>query len=124
MDIQANLELIKTIAVILFGGIALYLKFSTKAQTKAKIIQETIAEITAKAVIFIKEAEEEYKDTTKAGGAKFEQVVNKLHNLIPAGLQGIITREMIENIVQKTFDEIEEYVKIQLDKAVEKIDVK
>lgn len=124
MDTNTILEVLKTIGMLLCGGLALYFKFSTKAQTKAKQIQEVFAEITAKAVIFIKEAEEEYKDTTNAGGEKFEQVVNKLHALIPAGFQEIITREIIENIVQSTFDEIEEYVKIQLDKAADKIDVK
>ena len=33
-------------------------------------------------------------------------------------LQGIITEKMIGDIVQSTFDEIEEYVKLQLDNVV------
>lgn len=118
MDYNEILEIIKSLLVLCCGGLALYFKFSTKAQTKAKKIQATISEITAKAVIFIKEAEEDYKDTTNKGGEKFNQVVNKLHSLVPVQLQNIITYEMIENIVQNTFDEIEEYVKFQLDRKM------
>lgn len=120
MDVNTLLESAKFALTVVFGGLALYFKYSTKAKTKAKEVQETISQVTAKAVIFIKEAEEEYKDTTNAGGKKFNQVVNKLHDLVPDALKNIITREMIESIVQSTFDEIEEYVILQLDKAIEK----
>ena len=122
MELETVLEVLRSVAALFLGGLALYFKYSTKAQTMAKKVQEVIAEITAKAVVFIKEAEADYKDTTQAGGAKFEQVVNKLYDLVPVGLRGIITHEMIEDIVQSTFDEIEEYVKLQLDTVVEKIE--
>lgn len=121
MDLLQVLDLLKSVGVLLCGGLAIYFKFSTKAQTKAKQIQETIANITAKTVIFIKEAEENYKDTTNAGGQKFEEVVTKLHDLIPDGLDKIITREMIEDIVQSTFDEIEQYVATKLDEGIDKL---
>lgn len=122
MNTQTVIEILQWAVTIALGGLSLYLKYSSKTQTKAKQIQESIAGITAQAVIFIKEAEEEYRDTTNAGGMKFNQVVNKLYDLVPDQLHGIITYEMIENIVQSTFDEIEEYVKLQLDDAIEKID--
>ena len=57
-------------------------------------------------------------------GKKFEEVVGKLYDLVPDALHGIITKEMISEIVQSTFDEIEEYVKIQLDNGIDKINVK
>lgn len=120
MDVNTLLEGAKFALTLVCGGLALYFKFSTKAKTKAKEVQETIASVTAQAVIFIKEAEEEYKDTTNAGGKKFTQVVNKLYALVPEALRKIITKEMIESIVQSTFNEIEEYVTLQLDKAMEK----
>lgn len=123
MEFETVLEVLRSAGALLLGGLALYFKFSTKAKTKAKEVQEAIAEITAKAVVFIKEAEADYKDTTEAGGKKFNQVVNKLYDLVPDQLHAIITYEMIENIVQSTFDEIEEYVKIQLDKATDKVKV-
>ena len=52
------------------------------------------------------------------------EVVGKLYDLVPDALHGIITKEMISEIVQSTFDEIEEYVKIQLDNGIDKINVK
>lgn len=119
MDYNTVLEVLKYIAIILCGGLSLYFKYSPKAQTKAKEVQEVIANITAQAVIFIKEAEEEYKDISKAGGRKFNDVVERLYGLVPEGLHMIITKEMIADIVQSTFDQIEEYVKLQLDNAIE-----
>lgn len=120
MELETVLEVLQNLGILVLGGLSLYFRFSTKAKTKAKEVQEAIAEVTAKAVVFIKEAEENYKDTTNAGGEKFNQVVTKLYCLVPLQLRGIITYEMIENIVQSTFDEIEEYVKLQLDNVIEK----
>ena len=124
MNTQEILSTLQSIIMLLCGGLALYFKFSTKAKTKAKEVQEIIAQITAQAVVYIKQAEEDYKDATKAGGKKFEQVVNKLYDLVPDALYSIITRDMISEIVQSTFDEIQEYVRLQLDSAVDKVEVK
>lgn len=119
MNTQEILSLILSLIMLGCGGLALYFKFSTKAQTKAKEIQELIAQITAQAVVYIAEAEKDYKDTTQSGGKKFEQVVSKLYDLVPDALHGIITRAMIAEIVQSTFDEIQEYVRTQLDKKLD-----
>lgn len=124
MNTQDVLSFIQSLIMLGCGGLALYFKYSTKAKTKAKEVQEVIAQITAQAVVYIAEAEKDYKDTTQAGGKKFEQVVGKLYDLVPDALHSIITKEMISEIVQSTFDEIQEYVKLQLDKAVDKIEVK
>lgn len=124
MELQQVLQVLETLLTLLVGGLALYFKYSTKAQTKAKEVQSIIAEITAKAVVFIKEAEENFNDTTKAGGKKFGQVVTKLYDLVPEGLNKIITKEMIEEIVQSTFNEMEEYAKLQFDEAIDKIPAK
>lgn len=118
MNLNTVLELSKYVAMILLGGLSLYFKYSTKAQTKAKEVQEKIAEITANAVILIKQAEEDYKDVTKAGGQKFNQVVDQLYSFVPDGFNKIITKDMIEDIVQSTFEQIEEYAKLKLDNAV------
>lgn len=124
MNTQEILSLIQSLIMLGCGGLALYFKFSTKAQTKAKEIQELIAQITAQAVVYIAEAEKDYKDTTQSGGKKFEQVVSKLYDLVPDALHGIVTKEMISEIVQSTFDEIQEYVRLQLDNSIDKIEVK
>lgn len=122
MTLEQSIEFLKYVAIILCGGLSLYLRYSPIAKTKAKEVTEVIADITAKAVVFIKEAEEEYKDVSHAGGRKFNDVVNRLYSLVPAGLQMIITKEMIADIVQSTFDQIEAYVKLQLDTALEELD--
>jgi hypothetical protein len=124
MNTQEILSLIQSLIMLGCGGLTLYFKFSTKAQTKAKEIQELIAQITAQAVVYIAEAEKDYKDTTQSGGKKFEQVVSKLYDLVPDALHGIVTKEMISEIVQSTFDEIQEYVRLQLDNSIDKIEVK
>lgn len=118
MDLNTVLELLKYGVMIALGGLSLYFKYSKKAQTKAKEVQEKIAEITANAVILIKQAEADYKDVTKAGGQKFNQVVDQLYSLVPDGFNKIITKNMIEEIVQSTFDQIEEYTKLKLDNAI------
>lgn len=123
MNMHEVFTTLQTIATLVCGGLALYFKFSTKAKTKAKEVQELVAKITAQAVVYIKVAEDTYKDTTKSGGKKFEEVVNKLYDLVPDALHTIITKEMIEEIVQSTFDEIEEYAKLQLDNQVDKITI-
>lgn len=124
MNTQEILSLIQSLIMLGCGGLALYFKFSTKAQTKAKEIQALIAQITAQAVVYIAEAEKDYKDSTQSGGKKFEQVVSKLYDLVPDALHGIVTKEMISEIVQSTFDEIQEYVRLQLDNSIDKIEVK
>lgn len=118
------LKVVQFMAYIVLGALATWFKTSEKAQKKAKEIQEVLADLGAQAIILIKQAEEDYKDATNAGGDKFNQVVEQLYSLVPDGLNRIIDREMIEDIVQSTFDEIEDYVKLQLDKATEKIEVK
>ena len=124
MNTQEILSLIQSLIMLGCGGLALYFKYSTKAKTKAKEVQELIAQITAQAVVYIAEAEKDYKDTAQSGGKKFEQVVSKLYDLVPDALHGIVTKEIISEIVQSTFDEIQEYVRLQLDNAVDKIEIK
>mgnify|MGYP004515522787 CR=1 FL=1 len=124
MDIQTIYNIFVTVVAIAIGGLSLYLKTSAKAQAKAKEVQETMALIMGEAVVYIRKAEEDYKDSTKKGGEKFEEVVDKLYSLVPDALKPIITEDRIKDIVQSTFDEVENYVKLQLDDAVDKVDVK
>lgn len=104
MDIY---QIFMLIAMLLLGGLSLYLR--TKAQ------------LTDHVTGLIGEAEAAYRDTTKAGGAKFAWVVDRLFELVPIPLRLIFTRELIGRIVQSTFDTIEYYARLQIDKAVNKI---
>ena len=66
-------------------------------------------------------AEEKYNDATQAGGKKFECAIDFVYKTIPEPIRFIFPREMIAEIVQNTFDRIEEYALLQLKKADKKI---
>lgn len=106
------LEVVKTLGLVLLGGLSLYLQYNKK-------LQEKIKEVVKNAALVIKKAEEVYKDSTKAGGAKFEYAVNQLHSMIPVPFNRVISKELIADIVQSTFEEMESYAKEQLDKATD-----
>lgn len=122
MNFQDIYNVLATLVAVVVGSLSLYFKASAKAQAKAKEVQDVMAMIMGEVVVYIRKAEEDYKDTTNAGGKKFNEVVNKLWSLVPVSLRPIITRQMIKDIVQSTFDEVENYVKLQLDNAVDKLD--
>ena len=108
MDI--NLDTIMKVAVplltIILGALSAYFRANNKLRDRS--------------LKYIVEAEEIYKDYTKAGGKKFSWVVEALYDLIPAPLKIIVTKKCIEKIVQSSFESIEEYAKMQLDAAVGK----
>ena len=56
MDYNLVLEILEIVGLLIVGGLGLYFKHSAKAQKKAKEVQEVIDNITANAVIFIREA--------------------------------------------------------------------
>ena len=122
MNFQDIYNVLVTLVAVVVGGLSLYFKTSAKAQAKAKEVQDVMAMIMGEVVVYIRKAEEDYKDTTNSGGKKFNEVVNKLWSLVPVSLRPIITRQMIKDIVQSTFDEVENYVKLQLDETVDKLD--
>ncbi len=104
------LETIKDIVIpiltIIFGALSAYFRAHDKLRDRS--------------IKYIVEAEELYKDSTKAGGQKFSWVVDALYELSPSPLRVIVTKKCIEKIVQNSFDTIEDYAKMQLDMAVER----
>lgn len=104
-DLQRLLELIIPLLTVIFGALSAYLR------TNEKIMNSSIKYIT--------EAEEMYKDVSKAGGQKFSWVVDTLYNMVPRPLRVVITKKCVEKMVQGTFNGIEAYAKTQIDKAVD-----
>ena len=102
MTVENIITVLGAVGYILLGGLALYL--NTKGNLKEK------------AAGFIADAEEQYQDATKAGGAKFEWAVEQLYGLVPKVLKPLITRKVIGQIVQFAFEKGEAYAKMQLDK--------
>ena len=107
-------EIIMTILAVLFGALSIYMKSNQK-------IVETKNELQEKVNGYIDDAEELYSDVTKAGGVKREWVIDKLYNLVPAGLKPFFSHDLMEQIVQGAFDAIQSFAKKQLDKVVDKV---
>lgn len=101
------IEIVIPVLTIIFGALSLYFKENEKLRNNAEI--------------YISKAEELYKDTTKSGGQKFTWVVDTLYDIVPSQLKFIITKQTVEKIVQNTFDNIEAYSKIQLDKTLQEL---
>lgn len=101
------IEIVNIVAYVVLGGLTLWFRENAK-------LKGTVADL-------ITEAEAAYKDTVKAGGMKHKYVVEKLYSLVPAYLKPIITKETISGIVQRAFDSIEKYGKMQLDKAADTV---
>ena len=83
--------------------------FATYLKTKTNIIES--------AESLIAKAEKDYADTSKSGSIKMKYVVSTIMKMIPVPLQMIFTEDMVEQMVQKVFDSIDQYAQLQLDKV-------
>ena len=102
MNWELLFKILITAGLVLLGGLSLYWKQNTRLQQQANQL--------------IGEAEKAFADTTKAGGQKFEWVVDALCRILPAPIQIFFPRSVISTIVQNAFDAIEAYAKTQLDR--------
>lgn len=102
MTIDVAIELLKWLALFTLGAASIYYQTNTKISCYvAKLIDE---------------AEHVYEDVSKSGGEKFEWVVTALYGMVPAVLKPLITRQMLENLVQSTFDAMQQYALTQVSK--------
>lgn len=106
MDLDQIIEIALPLLTLILGALSAYFRAHDKLRDRS--------------LQYIVQAEDLYKDYTKAGGQKFSWVVDTLYDLLPAPLKILVTKKCIEKIVQSTFDAIEEYAKMQLDLAVDK----
>lgn len=104
--LETILRIAVPILTLIFGALSAYFRARDKLRDSS--------------IKYIAEAEELYKDSTKAGKEKFSWVVEALYDLIPAPLKMFITKKCIEKIVQSSFDAIEDYAKMQFEIAIEK----
>ena len=86
-----------------------------RAYLKAK------GEITEEAAHQIAVAEEVYSTVEKAGERKKNLCIDALYDMIPAQVRIFFTREMIGQIVQKVFDEVEKYKNVWIESSAEKL---
>lgn len=107
MNVEVILRVAQILIYIILGGLAIWFKSNDKLRSK-------VAE-------FINTAEGMFTDTTKAGGERFEWVVNALYGLFPKVLQTIIPKSFVETIVQNVFDQMKDFAKKNLDAAASNI---
>ena len=110
-------DIIVYILTVALGALSLYFKRSAAAQNKAAEVESWLAAVKENAEKYILRAEKEFAGTQR-GGEKFEWVVNYLFSLLPLAVRDFITKEMIAEIVQRTFDAMAQYASMQLDKAI------
>lgn len=102
MEVQEFMRIVIYICTLLFGGLALWYQGNAK--------------VSGRVAALIQRAEVLYSDWTKAGGVKFEWVVGRLYDLLPLAVRPFVPRKLVEQIVQTTFDAIEGYARMQLDR--------
>ena len=102
MDMEMIIQIGSTVLMVVFGGLALWFRGNQK--------------LSGMAAALIAEAEALYQDATKAGGEKFEWVVSSLYAALPAVIRPFMSRGLVESVVQATFDAVEGYAKLQLDR--------
>ena len=94
-----------TILTIIFAVLAVISTFASYfLQVKAKVYSKTESAVN--------DAEQEDKTAEE----KMAFAVEQIYSIIPTLAKPIFTRKVIEKIVQKAFDKIEEYAKKQVNK--------
>ena len=102
MEVREFMRIVIYLCALVLGGLALWYQGNAK--------------IGGRVAALIRRAEELYSDLTHAGGIKFEWVVGQLYELIPLAVRPFVPHNLIEQIVQTTFDAIEGYAWMQLDR--------
>lgn len=112
MDLNSILDVLQWVAYFVLGGLAIYMNVSGKA----KGLKTALTDFITNVVVFINQAEDENE---KIGEEKKAEVVEKIYSMLPKTAQKIITKELIDEVVQGVFDEVKAYAVKQLDKAME-----
>lgn len=104
IEIVDLLKIIKWFMLLFLGMLVAYYRTNGRLQS---VIGNLIAQ-----------AEKTYGEANN-GGIKFRWVFNKVYSMVPIPLNAIITKQMVEGLVQSTFDVMAAYAKIQLDKLLD-----
>lgn len=112
MDWNAILDVLQWVLYFVLGGLAIYMNVSGKA----KGLKQALTDFVTNIVIYINEAEDEHD---KIGAEKKSEVVAKLYDMLPKTAQKIISKDLIDEVVENVFQEVKAYAVKQLDKAVE-----
>ena len=113
MDLNNLIQIVELVAAVAFG----LMSYISKRNANVAQMKQTIVDGVATQIQI---AENQYKDVAKAGGMKFEYVVDKLMGFVPVSMQKYITREFIADTVQTIFDDMERYAETQVENFVDK----
>ena len=111
MDKTLLINIIWFAVLFVLGAVARFITAYLKA--KGVVTEEAAHQIAV--------AEEAFATMEKAGEKKMQYCIDALYDLIPAPVKLFLTREMIGEIVQKVFDQVEKYKDVWIEAAAESI---
>lgn len=111
MDKAILVNIIWAVVCAIIGIVAQFIYAYLKA--KGVVTEEAAHQIAV--------AEEAFATVEHAGKQKMELCIDALYGLIPAQVRIFFTREMIGQIVQKVFDEVEKYKNVWIESSAEKL---
>ena len=56
------------------------------------------------------------EETDKIGEEKMQDAIERVYGMIPAVAKPVISKEMVELVIQRVFNEVEEYARKQIEK--------
>lgn len=111
MDKTLLINIIWFAVLFVLGAVARFIYAYIKA--KGVVTEEAAHQIAV--------AEEAFATMEKAGEKKMQYCIDALYDLIPAPVKLFLTREMIGEIVQRVFDNVEKYKDAWIDKAASEL---
>ena len=111
MDKAILVNIIWAVVCAIIGIVAQFIYAYLKA--KGVVTEEAAHQIAV--------AEEAFSTVEHAGKQKMELCIDALYGLIPAQVRIFFTREMIGQIVQKVFDQVEKYKDVWIEKAASEL---
>ncbi len=111
MDKTLLINIIWFVVLFVLGAVARFITAYLKA--KGVVTEEAAHQIAV--------AEEAFATMEKAGEKKMQYCIDALYDLIPAPVKLFLTREMIGEIVQRVFDNVEKYKDAWIDKAASEL---
>lgn len=109
MDKTLLINVIWAIVCFILSVVAQFISAYLKA--KGHITEEAAHQIAV--------AEEAFSTVEKAGEKKMQVCIDALYGMIPAPVKMFFTREMIGQIVQKVFNQIEKYKDVWVEAAAQ-----
>lgn len=109
-------ENINVTDVLQYGAYALWLVFAfvAKYYNSNSKLKSLVAQ-------YINVAEDSFSGASEKGKQKFEYALTMIYSKVPVYLKPFITQKMIADMLQRTFDGMQEYATKQLDKVVKEM---